>query len=76
MTHYIPRHIEKELLSTAASYSVVTLLGPRQSGKTTLVRHVFPEKPYVSLENPDDRSFAMLSFGPLNLGCTHTKGAV
>ncbi len=58
MTHYIPRHIEKELLSTAASYSVVTLLGPRQSGKTTLVRHVFPEKPYVSLENPDDRSFA------------------
>jgi hypothetical protein len=32
--------------------------GPRQSGKTTLVQQVFPEKKYVSLENPDEREFA------------------
>ncbi|MFO1258185.1 MAG: ATP-binding protein [Gammaproteobacteria bacterium] len=42
----------------ASSYPVLTLLGPRQSGKTTLVKTVFPNKPYISLENPDDRQFA------------------
>lgn len=42
------------LLGEAATgYPVVTLLGPRQSGKSTLVRQCFPGKPYVSLENPD-----------------------
>ncbi|MBP9152286.1 MAG: AAA family ATPase, partial [Flavobacteriales bacterium] len=34
------------------------LVGPRQSGKTTLVKITFPEKPYVSLENPDERALA------------------
>jgi predicted AAA+ superfamily ATPase len=37
---------------------VVALSGPRQSGKTTLVKAVFPNKPYVSLENLDEREFA------------------
>ena len=37
---------------------MVALSGPRQSGKTTLVKAVFPNKPYVSLENPDEREFA------------------
>src|SRR5690606_11390382 len=35
------------------------VVGPRQSGKTTLVRKVFKSKPYVNLENPDIRLFAM-----------------
>lgn len=39
-------------------YPVVTLAGPRQSGKTTLVRTTLPDKPYVSLEDPDARAFA------------------
>jgi predicted AAA+ superfamily ATPase len=43
----------------ADAYPVVTVIGPRQSGKTTLVRALFPDKPYVSLENPDERAFAL-----------------
>jgi predicted AAA+ superfamily ATPase len=42
----------------AAGFPVVVLTGPRQSGKTTLVRTVFPDKRYLSLENPDNRLFA------------------
>ena len=36
----------------------VTLTGPRQSGKTTLCRALFPKHPYRTLEAPDDRAFA------------------
>ncbi len=39
-------------------YPVITLLGPRQAGKTTLVRYAFPEKPYVNLEDADNRALA------------------
>lgn len=41
------------------SFPVVALTGPRQSGKTTLVRSLLPQRPYVSLENPDAREFAL-----------------
>lgn len=36
-------------------FPVVTLTGPRQSGKSTLLKHLFPDLPYCSLENPDER---------------------
>ena len=39
-------------------YPVITITGPRQSGKTTLARAAFADKPYVSLETPDEREFA------------------
>ena len=39
-------------------YPIIVLTGPRQSGKTTLLRNMFTEYRYVSLENPDNRSFA------------------
>lgn len=55
---FISREITQELIHLVQSYPVVTVLGPRQSGKTTLVRELFQNKPYVSLENPDLRSFA------------------
>lgn len=54
----IPRSIEPTLLRLARQYPVVTLTGPRQSGKTTLVRSAFPDLPYVNLESPDQREFA------------------
>ena len=54
----LARDMSKEVLDLATQYPVVTVLGPRQSGKTTLVRQLFKNKPYVSLENPDDRYFA------------------
>lgn len=54
----ITRDITQELLQSAAEYPVVTILGPRQSGKTTLTRMTFPDKPYFSLEDPDIRMAA------------------
>ncbi len=55
----ITRHLEKTLETAAKEYPVVSVTGPRQSGKTTLVRPVFPKYDYVSLENPDHRAFAL-----------------
>lgn len=54
----IKRHIEPKLKQWAEQYPVVTVTGPRQSGKTTLCRALFKEKPYVSFEDIDNREFA------------------
>jgi uncharacterized protein len=54
----IDRELSKAVLRAAAEYPVVTLTGPRQSGKTTLVRRLFPDLPYVLLEDPDHRRLA------------------
>lgn len=56
----IQRQALNVLLQRAMLYPVVTVLGPRQSGKTTLCRMAFPDKPYVNLEQPDVREFAQL----------------
>jgi len=47
-----------KLKSLIRSFPVVCLIGPRQSGKTTMVKDTFPEYRYVSLEDRDNRSFA------------------
>ncbi|MCP5505862.1 MAG: ATP-binding protein [Chlamydiales bacterium] len=57
MTNY-KRFIEKELRELAKGYPVVTVIGPRQSGKTTLTTHVFKDKPYVNLEQIDVQEMA------------------
>lgn len=49
----------QKLLDLSEKFQVITLTGPRQSGKTTLVRAVFPSLPYASLEEPDIRRFAL-----------------
>lgn len=54
----ITRLLEPRLRDLAGKFPVVTVTGPRQSGKTTLCRAVFPDKPYVSLEAPDIQEFA------------------
>lgn len=54
----IPRSLTSTLLRLSRGFPVVVVTGPRQSGKTTLVRATFPDKPYVSLESPDTREFA------------------
>ena len=56
---YIERAITPALLERAASYPAVFVTGPRQSGKSTLVRHAFPNHTYISLEEPDVRRFAV-----------------
>ncbi|MDO9042253.1 MAG: ATP-binding protein [Desulfocapsaceae bacterium] len=55
----IPRTAETYLRQAAGQYPVVTITGPRQSGKTTLCRKVFADKQYVSLENLDTRQYAI-----------------
>ncbi len=52
---YIERDISPHLLKIAQMYPVVTICGPRQSGKTTLARHLFPDYDYVSMEDPFQR---------------------
>lgn len=52
------RHLLPVLQARARQMPVVTLTGPRQSGKTTLCRMAFPGKPYSNLERPDVREFA------------------
>ena len=54
----IQREAESVLHQLAAEFKAVAVVGPRQSGKTTLVRSAFQDKPYVSLEDPDVRNFA------------------
>ena len=68
------RAISGELLQAAKNYSVVTLMGPRQSGKTTIVRELFPLKPYINLEAPDIR--AKIEFDPREFLKKHPDGAI
>ncbi len=55
----IKREAVSVLKKLARQFKAVAIIGPRQSGKTTLARHAFGNKPYVNLENPDTRQFAM-----------------
>lgn len=55
----IIRKLENAIRENLNYFSVVTITGPRQSGKTTLIKSMFPELPYFSLENPDTREMAV-----------------
>lgn len=70
----IRRDLERRLRALARKYPVVTVTGPRQSGKTTLCRAVFASKPYVSLEAPDTQEFARRD--PRGFLGQHAGGAV
>ncbi|MCJ7774676.1 MAG: ATP-binding protein, partial [Desulfobacterales bacterium] len=70
----IKRDITTELLEAAGEYPVVTVFGPRQSGKTTLVTMTFPDKSYYSLEDPDVRMAAATD--PRGFLDALTEGAV
>ncbi len=61
----IPRALEKKIVSMVKVFPVISLTGPRQSGKTTLVRALFPDYHYMNLENLND--FSTLSEDPLRL---------
>ncbi|RPA66621.1 ATP-binding protein [Cyclobacteriaceae bacterium YHN15] len=70
----IHRIASSKLLQLAAQFKAVALIGPRQSGKTTLVKSLFVHKPYVSLEDPDMRNFALED--PRGFLAKYPKGAI
>jgi len=55
----INRDLAPRLREAAKAFPAVTLTGPRQSGKSTLCREIFPDKAYANLEAPDVRAFAI-----------------
>jgi predicted AAA+ superfamily ATPase len=55
----VSRNIEKVIQESIGSFKGITISGPRQSGKTTLVKRLFPDAAYYSLENPDIRRTAL-----------------
>lgn len=57
-TAYIPRELATKAHDLAGKYPVISVTGPRQSGKSTMLHHEFPDHDYVSLEDPDARAFA------------------
>lgn len=54
----IKRYLSDKITSFATRFPIVAVLGPRQSGKTTLVRDSFPDLDYLNVEEPDTRLFA------------------
>lgn len=71
---YIKREIETELLYLANQYPVITITGPRQSGKTTLAKKIFNNYAYFTLESPDTKSIALLD--PRKFLTTDKKGII
>ncbi|MDD9963292.1 MAG: ATP-binding protein [Gammaproteobacteria bacterium] len=69
----IPRSLTRPAIKAFEQYPVVTLVGPRQSGKTTLARNAF-DLPYVNLEAPDERDFVLSD--PRGFLATHPDGAI
>ena len=55
----IKRHIANKIIERTREYPVVLITGPRQSGKTTLVKSLFPERTYTNLEDLETRDFAL-----------------
>ncbi|OGV27767.1 MAG: AAA family ATPase [Legionellales bacterium RIFCSPHIGHO2_12_FULL_37_14] len=68
------RQLAHELQDMMKYYPIVTLIGPRQSGKTTLVKELYPNLPYVSLENPDEKRLA--STDPVSFLARFPNGAI
>ena len=70
----IQRIAKEKITELASKFKAVAVTGARQTGKTTLVKQIFKDKPYVSLENPDNRSFALED--PRGFLATYPNGAI
>ena len=56
---YLSRNMEKSVLEAAEYYSVICVTGPRQSGKSTLLKHLFPDYVEYSMKDLHVREFAL-----------------
>ena len=74
MNGMIKRSLTKKLEYLSKKYPVVSVVGPRQSGKTTLIKNVFKNKPYVSLETPEMLAYA--ENDPRGFLSEYPKGAI
>lgn len=70
----IQRTAKDKLKDLASKFKAVAVTGARQTGKTTLVKQVFKGKPYLSLENPETRNFALED--PRGFLASYPKGAI
>lgn len=70
----INRKLEALINDNLHYFPVITITGPRQSGKTTLIRSMFKSLPYYSLENPDTRALAISD--PMSFLTQHVEGMV
>lgn len=74
MEGYIYRFMSEAIIEASRYFPVVTVTGPRQSGKSTLLRHLFPEMPYMSMEDPDTRSAAKMD--PKGFLASYPEGVI
>ena len=70
----ISRKLGKEISAIGKKMPVITIVGPRQSGKTTLAKATFPQHDFVSLENPQNRQFAQND--PQGFLANYTRGLI
>ena len=70
----IYRDSSELLKELAASFKAIAITGPRQSGKTTLTQSFFPDKPYITLENPTERNLALAD--PVRFLASFPQGAI
>jgi uncharacterized protein len=71
---YITRTIEPEIQKLMKQFRSVTITGPRQSGKSTLARHLYPDFKYVNLEDPSMLRYALDD--PKGFLMTYSKGSI
>ncbi len=70
----VQRKLQNQCLERAKIYPIVTIVGPRQSGKTTLAKSTWPDKPYFNLELPNVRS--RISEDPIRFLSENKGGAI
>lgn len=70
----IKRNADTKLTHLARTFKAVAVTGPRQSGKTTLIKTLFKDKPYISLENIDNRNYALQD--PRGFLSNYPKGVI